>query len=231
MTDPDTTEENWKIVAEYCPDLVELDLYLRTLSDEISSNFRERLLATKAFNQRHELARQMEADFLAANFGRNETIVEFGRQLIQGGHKRASSELSRTVPLLGDDFDPDVIIARIRQKYPDIQVRGDYASYSDLTGNLRRPGPQAPPHDIAKRLLVTKSIDDAEDLVQALGGAIFKRQINSNLGAHAAFVLQLDRRREVFNTLDKLAHWVINEVAVSIVGRRPDPHAKATESL
>ena len=231
MTDPDTTEENWKIVAEYCPDLVELDLYLRTLSDEISSNFRERLLATKAFNQRHELARQMEADFLAANFGRNETIVEFGRQLIQGGHKRASSELSRTVPLLGDDFDPDVIIARIRQKYPDIQVQGDYASYSDLTGNLRRPGPQAPPHDIAKRLLVTKSIDDAEDLVQALGGAIFKRQINSNLGAHAAFVLQLDRRREVFNTPDKLTHWVINEVAVSIVGRRPDPHTKATESL
>ena len=231
MTDPDTTEENWKIVAEYCPDLVDLDLYLRTLSDEISSNFRERLLATKAFNQRHELAHQMEADFLAANFGRNETIVEFGRQLIQGGHKRASSELSRTVPLLGDDFDPDVIIARIRQKYPDIQVQGDYASYSDLTGNLRRPGPPAPPHDIAKRLLVTKSIDDAEDLVQALGGAIFKRQINSNLGAHTAFVLQLDRRREVFNTLDKLTHWVINEVAVSIVGRRPDPHAKATESL
>ena len=231
MTSPDATEDNWKIATEYCPDLIALDLYLRTLSEEISSNFRERLLATKAFNQRHELARQVEADFLTANFGRNETIVEFGRQLIQSGHKRASSELSRTIPVLGDDFDPDVIIARIRQKYPDIQVKGDYASYSDLTGNLRRPGPQAFPHDIAKRLLGTKSIDDAEDLIQALGGAIFKRQINSNLGTHTAFVLQLDRRREVFNTLDKLTQWVINEVAVPTVGRRPDPHTKATESL
>jgi hypothetical protein len=231
MTDPDTTEENWKIVTEYCPDLVDLDLYLRTLSEEIASDFRARLLATKAFNQRHELARQMEADFLTANFGRNEAIVEFGRKLIQSGHKRASSELSRTVPLLGDDFDPDVIIARIRQKYSDIQVKGDYASYSDLTGNLRRPGPQDPPHDIAKRLLVTKSIDDAEDMIKALGGAIFKRQINSNIGTHTAFVLQLDRRREVFNTLDKLTQWVINEVAIPIVGRRPDPQTKATESL
>jgi len=231
MTDPDTTEENWKIVTEYCPDLVELDLYLRTLSEEIASDFRERLLATKAFNQRHELARQMEADFLTANFGRDETIVEFGRQLIQSGHKRAPSELSRTVPLLGDDFDADVIIARIRQKYPDIQVKGDYASYSDLTGNLRRPGPQASPHDIAKRLLGTQSIDDAEALIQALGGTIFKRQINSSIGTHTAFVLQLERRREVFNTRDKLTQWVINEVAVLIVGRHPDPHTKATESL
>jgi len=45
MTDPDTTEENWKIVTEYCPDLVELDLYLRTLSEEIASDFRERLVS------------------------------------------------------------------------------------------------------------------------------------------------------------------------------------------
>jgi hypothetical protein len=124
--------------------------------------------------------------------------------------------------LLGDDFDPDVIIARIRQKYPDIQVKGDYASYSDLTGNLRRPGPQASPHDIAKRLLDTKSIDDAEDLIQALGGAIFKRQNKSSIGTYTAFVLKLGQRREVFNTLDKLTQWVINEVAVLIVGRRPD---------
>jgi hypothetical protein len=87
MTDLDATEKNWKIVAEYCPDLVDLDLYLRTLSEEIASDFRARLLATKAFNNRHDLARQMEADFLTANFGRNETIVEFGRQLIQSGRR------------------------------------------------------------------------------------------------------------------------------------------------
>jgi hypothetical protein len=58
-----------------------------------------------------------------------------------------------------------------------------------------------------------------------------KDKINSNIGTHTAFVLQLDRRREVFNTLDKLTQWVLNEVAVPIVGRRPDPHTKAIESL
>jgi hypothetical protein len=71
--------------------------------------------------------------------------------------------------------------------------------------------------------LGTQSIDDAEDLIQALGGTIFKRQIGSKLGTHTAFVLQLGQRREVFNTLDKLTQWVINEVAVATVGRRPDP--------
>ena len=45
MTDPDANVENWKIVTEYCPDLVALDLRLRTLSEEIASDFRERLVS------------------------------------------------------------------------------------------------------------------------------------------------------------------------------------------
>jgi hypothetical protein len=66
--------------------LVALDLRLRAFSEEISSEFRARILKSKAFNERQELARRMEADLLTANFGRNETIVV---QLIQSGHKLA----------------------------------------------------------------------------------------------------------------------------------------------
>jgi hypothetical protein len=43
MAHPDATEPDWKIAIEYYPDLVALDLYLRTLSEEIASDFRVKL--------------------------------------------------------------------------------------------------------------------------------------------------------------------------------------------
>jgi hypothetical protein len=203
MAHNDATEPDWKIATEYYPDLITLDVYLRTLSDEVASNFRTRIIKSKAFDERHDLALQMEADFLAAEFGRNKEIVDFGRQLIQNGHRQASTDLHHTVAVLGDEFDSDIIIARIRHKYPDIQVEGHSAYYS-VTGNLRNSDPQASPGDIAKRLSRTQLIDDAEELILSLGGKIVKRQLASG---HSVFILKLTERYEAFNTQsDKMGH-------------------------
>jgi hypothetical protein len=215
MARPDATA--WKVATEYYPDLVDLDRYLHALSEEIASDFRMTILRDRAFTERHELARQIEADFLAKNFGRNEQVVAFGRELILLGYKQPCSELRQIVAALGDDFDPDVIIAGIRQKYPDIHVVGLYSFYS-VTGALTTPVSRSP-EPIAERLLRTKFVEDAEELIVTLGGKVFQKEVSSRWSSHVLTVVILGERHETFNTLSEMTQWVMNEIAIPALAK------------
>jgi hypothetical protein len=140
------------------------------------------------------VAYQMEADFLAANFGRNKHLVEFGRSLIKLGHEAACAELRQTVAVLGDKLDPDEVIVRIRSKY----------------FNAKRRHPDMSILDIATRLLQSEFVDDAEELIFALGGTIVTREVGSG---HTVFILRLAHRQEAFNSQRELIQWVIKNIA------------------
>jgi hypothetical protein len=202
----DAKRPEWQIATEYYPDLVDLNRRLSRLSEELASEFRTKLLENKQFSERNNLAEQMEGDFLTKNFGRNPGIVQYGRRLLQSGNKTAAAELQRTVAVLGDEIDPDVIITRMQSKYPDLRAKAAV--------------PQEPRNEvakIAKRLLSTQYVSDAEALIEAMGGRISEAHIPEGFFGHDVLILQLGERGFQFKTHYEMTQWVIGQVVPAVI--------------
>src|SRR5258707_5737940 len=58
----DAKRPEWQIATEYYPDLIELSRRLSSLSEELASEFRAKLLETKQFSERNNMAEPIEED-------------------------------------------------------------------------------------------------------------------------------------------------------------------------
>lgn len=106
-------EGRWGVAVEVFPDLVPLRKRLALISSALSFSFATILLESKKFNHRHELARNLERQFLERYFGVNEQILRYATELILGGHRDAAKMLNRLVDVMGSDVDPNLLIARV----------------------------------------------------------------------------------------------------------------------
>lgn len=74
-------------------------------------------LDSRAFAHRAELASTLEKRFLERYFGTNPGILAYARRLIADGEKAAARELNMLVDVLGSDPDPNLLIARVDEKF------------------------------------------------------------------------------------------------------------------
>jgi len=107
-------EADWSLALEYYPDLLESYRRLGRISEKLAFEYRSAMITSKQFLKRHQIANTLENNFLRRYFGANATIIEFARELIRNGNKKAAKELNRAVTVLGSDGDPNLIIGRIR---------------------------------------------------------------------------------------------------------------------
>jgi curved DNA-binding protein CbpA len=107
-------EADWSLALEYYPDLSNCYRRLGRISDKLAFEYRSAILTSKEFSRRHQIADALENNFLRRYFGTNATIIEFARELIKNGNKKAAKELNRAVTVLGSDGDPNLIIGRVR---------------------------------------------------------------------------------------------------------------------
>lgn len=153
FTDQERTQaEAWKIALEYYPDLDNIFNTLKITSSRLAVSFRVALLETKHFNIRLQLAKELEKQFLQSYFGSNDEIVQFARDLIKNGDRKAAKELNKAVSVLGSS-DPKAIIDRIRSKY------------------AQRAKPEEL-ESIARRVISHRFVQDAEKLIHELGGEV-----------------------------------------------------------
>jgi curved DNA-binding protein CbpA len=190
---------DWEIALEYYPDLDAICAELRRTSTKLAFAFRTTLLETRNFTGREELAKQLRASFMETYFGRNPTILEFARTLIQGGYKDAAKELNRAVTVLGANADDGLIIGRIREKF----------FRKGLTPAEKRSAREA-----AETLLRTGYVSDAVALVEKLGGTV--RTVKKGavpLFGNYEYVVSVLGEDHRFGSEWSLAHWVIKTIA------------------
>jgi hypothetical protein len=125
--------------------------------------------------------------------------------LLQFGNKTAAAELQRTVAVLGDEIDPGLIITRMQSKYPDAQVKAGV--------------PRELLNDIAKRLLSTQYVSDAEALIEAIGGRILETRIPGGFFGEDVLILQLGDSKFQFKTHYEMTQWVIREVVPTLIAQ------------
>lgn len=109
----DPYKSDWAIAVKFCPDLEVINQKLSKTSHMLAFTYRSYILDTKLYDKRHELANSLEMEFLKSYFGSDPEIIEFAKQLIETGSKKAAKELNKAVRVMGDSLSAEKIINQI----------------------------------------------------------------------------------------------------------------------
>lgn len=167
-------EADWKAILDYLPKMGELANSLACLSSSLAFSFKVVVVEQKAFARAQQIAEAMKSEFLIKYFGRNPLIQEFAQELILSKRTAAAKELNRAVVLLGPDVDPDVIINRIRTKFPEA------SNWARDWSDLNKPSDEVPRIRLlraAKTFIATKSFDWGVQLLREAGHEVSEPNI------------------------------------------------------
>ena len=190
-------ESSWSLAVKYHPVLSIAYERLKKTSDKLAFAFRSTILATKRFDNCHDVASKMESEFIARYFGKQPKIVAFARQLIVDGNKAAARELNRVVSVLGASAPAETIISRITSEFS-LPMGGAYG----LTEN-----------HLAQAVVAYAYFDDAVHLIEMLGGRVTKK-------AKHGIVVLLDSHLMLPRTFEnegEVVKWVCDNVANKIL--------------
>jgi hypothetical protein len=110
-------ESAWKVASNYYDDLDVLYFNLFQISELAANNFKYALLSSKDFSNRNKLAAKFELDYLKNEFGNDQDLINFGRELILEKAKDAVSELHQVVSVMGNSVHAEEVIDKISEKY------------------------------------------------------------------------------------------------------------------
>ena len=106
-------DRRWGVACGVFPELENLKQELHRISSKLSFAFVMLVLESKNFNERKEIAKHLERDFLRRYFGENATIQAFAKDLIMGREREAARALNDLVGVMGADVDPALLVRRI----------------------------------------------------------------------------------------------------------------------
>jgi curved DNA-binding protein CbpA len=124
-------EDKWKKIVDFLPDLEQIYDDLSRTSRQLAYSYKILLIENKNFNDRFEIAKAIENNFLQIYFGTNKKIIQFAKELIRKNRRDMARELNIAVNLLGSNIEPNVIIKRIIDKFPSQKTYDDSDSYVD----------------------------------------------------------------------------------------------------
>ncbi len=187
-------QADWVIALDFYPDLDDIYKRLKRTSDKLAFAFRSTMLEAKQFTKRHNIADNMEKQFLQKYFGKGDRIIQFAKELIRGGHKDAVKELNRMVAVLGTNVDQGFVIHRIKDKYFPRNIVDEINS-------------------CAQRLIKTQYVSDAETLISLLGGAVEEQSNGGYIFGRTEIVVLLLGERRTFETQRDMVLWITRNVA------------------
>ncbi|MDB5578341.1 MAG: hypothetical protein JWR80_3517, partial [Bradyrhizobium sp.] len=193
---------DWEVATEYYPDLNEMYSELRKTSVKLAFAFQTTMLETKRFSERREIASNFEEIFLRTYFGKNPKVLDFARNLIDGGHKAAAKELNRAISVLGDDIDDRILVGRIQSKYFKENLSELYKV------SLRK---------MADSLLQNQYVNDAIALIEKVGGTVSQQRKQGRLFAKDEIVVEVFGESHNFEREYDMTQWVIKTVVPRIV--------------
>lgn len=115
---PEEIEAAWQVACNYYDDLDVLYFNLFQISEQVANNFKLSILSSKDYQNRNKLAAKLELDYLKSQFGNDQDLLEFGKELIlEEGRQDAVSELHHVVNVMGNAVLAHEVIDKISKKY------------------------------------------------------------------------------------------------------------------
>lgn len=113
----DEVDAAWKVACNYYNDLEVLYFNLFQISEQVAHNFKLSILISKDYPNRNKLAIKLELDYLKSQFGNDQDLVDFGKELILEEVKDAVAELNHVVAVMGNAVHAEDVIDKISKKY------------------------------------------------------------------------------------------------------------------
>jgi hypothetical protein len=107
----------WKVACGYYSDLDILYSNLFNISQEVALNFKLIILSSKDYSNRNKLAADLELIYLKTQFGDDDDLIQFGKELIFEGAKEAVAELHQIYKVMGNSVHAQEVIDKLSEKY------------------------------------------------------------------------------------------------------------------
>lgn len=111
----------WNVACNYYQDLGFLYLNLFQVSEQVANNFKLSILSSKDYSNRNKLASKLELDYLRSQFGNDQDLIEFGKELILEEAKEAVAELHHVVNVMGNAVHSEEVIDKISEKFQTVR--------------------------------------------------------------------------------------------------------------
>jgi hypothetical protein len=116
-------EGRWKLAVDIFPDLADIRRRLMKTSHRLAFGFVTVMLEVKQFENRNEVADELERKFLESYFGTDQRVISYAKALIFLGLKDAVAALNGYVDVLGSAINPEPLIAKIESDFKVEQAR------------------------------------------------------------------------------------------------------------
>ena len=160
-------ETRWETAVNVLPDLAGIRRHLEKTAHRLAFAFVVLMLESKKFQQREEIAQELEKRFLEAHFGSDPEIISFAKALIDSGHRDAVRALNNYVDVLGSDLNSNLIIKKVTDDFGiDIYraMQGKNQKIAELKSEVKNHGYL----DSAKKLIQASQL-----YVEEYGGGLF----------------------------------------------------------
>lgn len=114
---PTYRHDEWLIALRFYPDLTDLEGRLTKIDPSLISEFRDKLLDSKRYEQRKSIACQIEQNYLEKFFGTDPLIIEFARDLLVAGRRDGAKELNCSIKVVGQSLSAEKIIEKLEAQY------------------------------------------------------------------------------------------------------------------
>lgn len=110
-----SVEKDWTVVTEFFPDLREISHRLSRVSKTLASSFKLLMLELNDYENRLQIADQLEQQYFEKFFGSNPQIIRFAKDLILAKKIVVAKELNNAVSILGPNPNASVVISTLRK--------------------------------------------------------------------------------------------------------------------
>jgi curved DNA-binding protein CbpA len=141
-------KDKWQIACEFYPDLDEITERLFLIDSSLPQVFKAKLIDGQNYEQRYEIAKQIENDYLASFFGDRAEIVAFARELLLAGKRQAARDLNEVIRVMGDSVTDERLIEQIETKH-----------WPDRTAKRKAEANRKAAEEEAKRKAIEKAVE------------------------------------------------------------------------
>lgn len=223
-------EDDWQVACSIHADLEPTYRRLRKVNSKLAETFKSLLFVSKSYELRHQIAEQLEEEFLFKYFGSNASIVRLAKELIYAGNEKASLALNNYVKVMGDT-QPYLVINKVREEF-------------DIDSSKRRSGLSEQQKQEQDVILHKKCYSAILDHDFVTNGKVISATLSTMpaLAGEAAklFAIRLKQRKFSIkdNDRNRLVRDLVNSISsacqlfnVEVSNRNPEYVATAEEHI
>lgn len=111
-------DDDWNTALSYYPDLKKIIKYLGLISTNLANLFKNYMIESRRFEDRHKISEAIENDYLIRFYGDDKNTRIYVKNLLLNNLKHAAIEINKHILIMGNSITYNQIYPKIEKKFP-----------------------------------------------------------------------------------------------------------------